>query len=347
MLAQRPGDILIVDDDPTFLSSACLTLTRCRHGVVSCASLDEAYHQIEHGSFDAVLCAQNLPDGEGQALCQFIKSNPELQRVSFALLVDTVTKESVLAQPVIEGLFGMAPVVGVALPDDVIAKTVTGEELALRVRSLLRMRRYLEEISNSIGALMTVAEGVEEQDKRARGHCRRLSTMAIELGAMLGCDEWQLTILERAGYLHDIGKVSIPDAIIEKATPLSPRELEIIQDHCVLGENLCHPIAALQPVLPIIRHHHERIDGSGYPDGLQGNHIPILAQIFSIVDIYDSLRTWRPYRAALSEIHAVELMNQEVAKGLWNKKIFEAFKSSTLPGLDQRLDGMHILWPEV
>jgi putative two-component system response regulator len=171
--------------------------------------------------------------------------------------------------------------------------------------------------------------------------------MCIELGSVLGLEEWQLTALERAAYLHDVGKVSIPGAIISKAESLTPREMEIIQEHCVLGERLCQPMVALRPVLPIIRNHHERANGTGYPDGLHGEAIPVLAQVFAIPDIYDALRIWRPYRTSMDELQAVALMRQEVAQGFWNTHIFDAFISQVLPGLDERLDSAHVLWPMV
>ena len=192
---------------------------------------------------------------------------------------------------------------------------------------------------------MRVAEGIEEQDRRASGHCKRLSLMAVELGASLGCDEWQLTTLERAGYLHDIGKVCVPGAIIEKTAPLSPREVQIMQGHCVLGERLCAPVATLHSVLPIIRHHHERGDGTGYPDGLRLERIPILAQVFAVPDIYDALRTWRPYRPPLTSGQAIGVLRQEVDRGFWNSAIYEAFCERVLPNLETRLEASGALWP--
>jgi putative two-component system response regulator len=233
----------------------------------------------------------------------------------------------------------------VAPPDDVIFKTIALVDLVMRVQILLRMRRYLDEITNAVSTLMAVAEGIEEQDKRARGHCKRLSIMALELGAVMGCDDWQLTALERAAYLHDVGKVAVPGALISKPDSLTPREMEIIQSHCIQGERICMPLAALQPVLPIIRHHHERLDGTGYPDGLRGQDIPVLAQILSIPDIYDALRMWRPYRAPMYQQQAVAVMLQEVNQGFWNRHIFDAFVNQVLPGLDERLDSYHVLWP--
>ena len=338
MQAHRPGDVLIVDSDQKFLATAWGALTGGKHVLTTCASLAEARRHVEMTPFDVVLCAHRLPDGAGAELCDFIKTNPELSRVSFALLVDPLSP------------LGPAPaedksLVGRTEPDDVITKPMRDKALLRRVQSLLRMSRYLEEIQNTIGALMQIAEGVEEQDKRNVGHCKRLAIMAIELGSMMGCDEWQLTALERAGYLHDIGMVRIPGAITAKVQPLSPREMEMIQNHAVYGEELCRNVAALRPVVPIIRHHHERADGTGYPDGLRGEQIPWLTQIFAIPHLYEALRSWRPYRAPMPEPQAVELMRGEVARGYWNAKMFDAFLNHVLPGLEDRLDSMHISWP--
>jgi len=348
MEAQRPGDILIVEDDSAFLSSACLTLTRCRHGVVSCSSAEEAHNHLQRIPFDLILIGHSLPDSDGASLCQAIKSDANLQSISVGMLIDAASEAAMTP----DSLTGTGTGFGketrtsdVFAPDDYIRKDASASELIMRVRSLLRVRRYLEEIQNTIGALTSFAEGAEEQDKRARGHCKRLAIIAIELGSVLKLDDWSLTTLERAGYLHDIGKTCIPGALLQKAQPLSPREMQIIQSHCVVGEKLCRGIAALNPALPVIRHHHERLDGSGYPDGLKGEEIPILAQVFSIVDIYESLRLWRPYRPPLTETHTIQVMTQEVDKGYWNRKIFDLFQTHVLPGLDGRLMSQQIQWP--
>ena len=345
MESQRPGDILIVDDDSAFLSMACVALTRCRHGIVTCSSGEEAIAHLERIPFDVVLCGTQLPDMEGEELCRHIKTDSNLQCISVGLLLDATAEGLTTLEGLSAATAGSARMRDAAVPDDFILKNTSEQELIIRVRCLVRVRRYLEEIYNSVSTLMTFAEGAEEQDKRARCHCKRLTIMAIELGAVLGLDEWSLTTLERAGYLHDIGKACIPGAIMAKALPLSPREMQIIQSHCTIGEKLCRNVAALEPVLPIIRHHHERLDGSGYPDGLKGEQIPVLAQIFSIIDIYESLRLWRPYRPPLTEPHAVQVISDEIGRGFWNRRIFEDFRDQVLPGLETRLRAQNAMWP--
>ena len=345
MQAQRPGDILVIDGDAAYTSALLPVLSARGHHVTVCRTAAEARHELERFSFDVVLCARHLPDGEGQQLCHELKSSTDGAITPFGLLVSdareidemTYRPSGVVEQPAYGDLVP---------PDEYLSRHLPLDEMPARVQTLMRIGRYQEEIYKSIGTLMKVAEGIEEQDKRMTGHCKRLSIMAVELGAVLGCDEFQLTALERAGYLHDIGKVAIPGAVISKSERLSPREMEIIQAHCVLGERLCADVAALKPVLPIIRHHHERADGTGYPDRLRGQEIPVLAQILSIPDIYDALRMWRPYRPPMNDAQAVDVLRQEVSRGYWNRLIFDAFVDKVLPGLDDRLDAAHVLWPQ-
>jgi putative two-component system response regulator len=345
MQAQRPGTILIVDADEVFLSSASSALVQCGHVVMTCRTGMEARRDLERMPYDVVLCGWKLPDEDGATLCHYIKTHAQLPYVAVGTLTDAAVDDMWIAK-IFAGSAGEGNSSQDA-PDELIVRAVGGQELCVRVQALLQLRRYRQEIDNALGTLMALAEGVEEQDRRARGHCKRLSIMCVELGSVMGMDEWQLTALERAAYLHDVGNVSIPGAIISKIHALTPREMEIIQGHCQLGEALCRPVAALKPVLPIIRHHHERANGTGYPDGLYGEGIPVLAQIFSIPDIYDSLRMWHPYRTSMSEAQAFQIMRQEVAQGFWNVHIFDAFVAHVLPGLDERLDSVHALWPTI
>jgi putative two-component system response regulator len=346
MQAVRPGDILIIDSDIIYAAAAETSLATRGHHVTVCRTAAEGRHQLERFTFDVVLVARDLSDGDGQLLCHEIKSTTDLAILSIGLLVNTTQEiDEIMYRPSGMRLGGQE--IDLIQPDEFISKKLQLDELPGRVQSLMRMGRYQEEIYNAIGTLMKVAEGIEEQDKRMSGHCKRLSIMAVQLGAVLGCDEWQLTALDRAGYLHDVGKIAIPGAVISKAERLSPREMEMIQAHCVLGERLCQDLAALKPVLPIIRHHHERADGTGYPDRLRGQEIPILAQIFSIPDIYDALRMWRPYRPPMNQAQAVDIMRQEVMRGYWNRLIFETFVEKVLPGIEDQLDAAHALWPQI
>jgi putative two-component system response regulator len=146
------------------------------------------------------------------------------------------------------------------------------------------------------------------------------------LGEYLGLDAEQVTALGLGGVVHDIGKVKVPDSILLKPGPLSGEEWAVMREHPVVGERICAPLKSFRFVLPIIRHHHEKRDGSGYPDGLSGNEIPIGARILQVVDVYDALTSIRPYKAAMSEPAAIRILREEVGKGWWDPGVLEAFE---------------------
>jgi putative two-component system response regulator len=142
----------------------------------------------------------------------------------------------------------------------------------------------------------------------------------------MGVSDTELVHVRRGALLHDIGKMGIPDAILLKPGPLTPEERKIMQQHPVVGESICAPLKSFRLVLPIIRHHHEKLDGSGYPDGLKGERIPVTARILSLADVYDALTTERPYKPAFSRDDALQKMGEEVQRGWWDPKLFEEFR---------------------
>ena len=309
----------------------------------------KARAHVQRDFFDAVLCGLELPDDSGAAFCRWIKSQDDLQGLPVGLVVESsrIKHPDDPLEAIMRDIAPDAPVLsGPLAPDEFILRPVRTEEFVVRVGALIKLRRYREEIGNTLTTLLAVAEGIEEQDRRERGHCRRLSMMGVLLGAAAGLNDYQLLILDRAGFLHDIGKSCIPGAILEKSLPLTPREMEIVREHPILGEKLCRPIIGLQPVLPIVRHHHERGDGSGYPDRLTLNQIPYLTQLFSIVDVYDSLRTWRSYRPALGQNAALKVLADEVERGYWNRRLFELFEREVVPTLEEQFTAHSINWPE-
>src|SRR5208282_2613208 len=151
-------------------------------------------------------------------------------------------------------------------------------------------------------------------------------------GQKLGLPEEEIKALRRAGIVHDIGKVAVPDSILLKPGPLSADQIEIMRKHPVVGERICAPLRTFHLVLPIIRHHHERHDGSGYPDGLRGSEIPLTAAILQLADVYDALTTDRPYRAAMPRDAALDTMEAEATRGWWDRELFAAFSTMVLSG---------------
>lgn len=348
MQAHRPGDILIVDGNSQFLTLASTTLSRRGHAVRVCSYAREAREHLERHTFDALLCALELPDGSGAELCAWTKGHGDLTNMPVALFVDA-DRVAPSSDPVADIMRDFAPdaprLGGNLAPDEFIVRPIRAEEFVVRVAAMLKMRRYRDEVSSTLDALIAVAEGIEEQDKRAQGHCRRLATLAVLLGAAAGCNEYQLLTLERAGFLHDIGRAQIPGALLEKVQPLTPRENEIVREHPIFGEKLCRGVAALAPLLPVIRHHHERGDGSGYPDRLKAAQIPPLAALFSVVDVFDSMMTWRPYRQPLPQWEALQTLRRESEQGFWSRDLVELFARQVLPIADEHLRASGVSWP--
>ena len=173
--------------------------------------------------------------------------------------------------------------------------------------------------------LFALSVAVEQRDRHTSGHCERLAAIAVGLGVTMGLAGRRLSALYRGGFLHDVGKVGIPDSILFKPGPLTTEEWDTMRTHTLLGENICRPLKSLAPVLPIIRHHHERWDGSGYPDGLKGEEIPLLARILQVVDIYDALASPRPYKKAFTSEHALSVIQEETDRGWRDPLVVHAF----------------------
>ncbi len=172
---------------------------------------------------------------------------------------------------------------------------------------------------------MTLALTIEARDPMTNGHCERLALYAVQLGRALGVSAEDLEALHRGGYLHDVGKIGVPDSVLLKAGPLTPDEFELMKRHPEIGDSLCAPLQSLRRVRPIVKCHHERIDGSGYPAGLKGDEVPLLAQIVGIVDVYDALTSPRAYRPAWTVEDTIRYLWQEVEKGKFLAYHVEAF----------------------
>jgi putative two-component system response regulator len=214
--------------------------------------------------------------------------------------------------------------------DDFLSKPVNKQELLARVHSLLRLKHFTDELDNAEAVLFSLALTIEAKDPYTEGHCDRLSKYSVALGEKLRLSEDQRVALRRGGLIHDIGKLAVPEHILLKPGPLTAEERKIMEQHTIQGERICAPLRSFRNVLPIIRHHHEKQDGSGYPDGLEGADVPLTARILQITDIYDALTTDRPYRKALSTEKAFSIMQEEVKRGWWDGSILDEFKAVIL-----------------
>jgi putative two-component system response regulator len=254
-----------------------------------------------------------MPWMGGFEVCEKIKANPDTYLIPVIMVTGLSDKESR-----IEGIRVGA--------DDFLTRPVDRTELLARVTSLLKLKYRTDELERAESVLFTLARSIEGKDPYTHGHCERLAEYSAALGRHVGLPEDQVTALRRAGVVHDVGKIAIPDAIILKPTSLSPDEWKLMREHPVIGERICAPLKSFRAVLPIIRHHHEKLDGSGYPDGLKEDQIPIAAQVLQIVDVYDALTTVRPYKPAFSITDALQTMKTEVAEGWWDPRIFDEFE---------------------
>jgi putative two-component system response regulator len=209
--------------------------------------------------------------------------------------------------------------------DDFFAKPFDLLEIRTRVAALLRVKFLLDQLERAESVITTLGLTIEARDPYTAGHCERLARYAVSLGRALGVDDAMLKALWLGGFLHDLGKIAVPDRILLKNGPLGVEERAVIQTHPVVGADLVREMRTLDDVRPLIRHHHERYDGSGYPDGLKGKGIPLGARIMAVVDVYDALRTERPYKPPLTHQEAVTILLRETDAGYWDPRVTKTF----------------------
>jgi putative two-component system response regulator len=313
-IARHAPRILVVDDHPRIAGLMSELLTQRGYDVVTAADADQAEAEVRRQAPDLILSDVKMPGKSGYELCRQLKSDPVTRLIPFVLITG-LTDSSDKVRGIEAGA------------DDFLNKPVLAEELTARVKSLLRVKEFTDELETADSVLCTLGLIVENRDPYTEGHCERLASRAADLGRHLGLDEDSIVALRRGGYLHDLGKIAVPDGILKKGSDLTLQEWEIMKRHPVTGESICKPLKSLRLVLPIIRHHHEHADGSGYPDGLRAGEIPLLPRVLQVVDVYDALRTARPYKPALSYDQAAQTMREEARQGLWDAQLVNEFFS--------------------
>ncbi len=309
---RRTPRVLVVDDNPDILAVMCDLLTGQGYQVVAVANPGAAEAEILRQPPDLIISDVIMPEKSGYEFCQEIKSNPATRLIPFVLITGLSDREDR-----VKGIESGA--------DDFLNKPIFAEEMFARVRSLVKLKEFTDELETAESVLCTLALSVESRDPYTDGHCERLAAHASDLGRYLGLEEEPVVALRRGGYLHDLGKVAVPDEILRKETKLTAEEWKVMKQHPVTGENICKPLKSLRMVLPIIRSHHEHWNGRGYPDGLRGEEIPLLARILQVVDVYDALRTARPYKPALSHEQAAITMRNEARAGFWDEELVGEF----------------------
>jgi putative two-component system response regulator len=306
------GTVLVVDDQEENLRLLADSLQPLGYEVWPAADGPTALSIARQRQPDVILLDVMMPAMDGFEVCRRLKADADTRLLPVVFVTGLDSREAR-----IEGLD-----VGAT---DFLSKPFDLTELEMRVRNLVSFRHLTRDLDSAEEMMFSIARAVEARDEGTGDHCDRLSLLAAQLGGRLGLDAEAVKALRRAGYLHDIGKVGIPDAVLLKPGRLTDKEWAVMRSHVEIGVRICSPLRTFRSVLPIIRHHHERRDGTGYPDRLEGDEIPLVARVFQVVDVYDALTNDRPYRPALSSDEAIAVMQGETARGWWEPHIVDSF----------------------
>ncbi len=309
---ESAGRILVVDDNPHARELLRAALVAEGYTVTLAEGGEEALAKVAEEVPELILLDINMPGLNGYEVCSRLKGTEATRLIPIIFLTSMSDLE--------DRLRGIE--VGA---DDFLTKPFRKVELLARAKSLLRVKRLNDRLENAENVLFALANAIEAKDPYTEGHIFRVATLALKLGRRLGLSAEHQESLWKGGILHDIGKIGVPDAILNKAGRLTPEEVAQMQVHVVVGERICQPLRSIRYLLPVIRHHHEKFNGAGYPDGLQGEAIPITARIVGIVDMYDALITDRPYRPRLSREEAFGIIRAGAADGTLDPELVASF----------------------
>lgn len=304
--------ILIVDDSVQNVQLLEAYLQAAGYDVACAYSGQEALDCLGRGSLpDLIILDVMMPGLSGYQVCERIKGDHEARRIPVMLL--TALQE---LEDKVRGFEAGA--------DEFLSKPVDKLELLVRVKSLLRTKHLNEDLESARDVIYTLALAIEANDPYTRGHSERVAEYGAALASRLGLDENQREVVRNAGILHDIGKIGISESILQKPGPLTSREIVVVQDHPAIGEKICKPLRSANLLLGVIRHHQERYDGEGYPDGLSGDGIPIEARIISVADAFDAMTSPRPYRPPMTRSQAISTLKLEAGKQ-WDPNVVREF----------------------
>ncbi len=302
--------ILIINEFQTERDDLQGLVEREHYRALTARSGSEGLALIECEPADLIILDRLLPDMDGAEFCRRVRSDRRLDLTPIIMISGEAGHENARMG---------------ADADAFIARPFHPEALSARIGSLLRQKAVAHWIEESETVLLSLAQTVELRDQNTAGHCDRLAALSVAMGMAMDLPSSHLIALHRGAYLHDIGKIAVPDAVLFKNGPLNEEEWAIMKTHPVKGETICRPMKSLNPVLPIIRSHHERWDGSGYPDGLAGVNIPLLARVLQLADIYDALTADRCYKAAMSSTNALRIMQEETDRGWHDSELLRIF----------------------
>lgn len=316
--AGSAGVVLAVDDTPGNLVVLEALLAPLGYEVLTASSGAEGLRLVADRTPDVMLLDVMMPNMDGLEVCRRMKADPATALVPIVLVTSLDARDYRLS-----GLQAGA--------DEFLSKPLDESELIVRLKSLVTRSRLQQQLHTTEAVLATIASAIELKDGTTGHHCQRLADSATALGRWLGLPQPDQEILRWAGQLHDVGKVGVPDAVLAKPGPLTADEWRLMQSHAELGERILQPLAGLEPVLPIVRHHHEWWDGGGYPDRLAGEDIPMLARVFQLVDAFDALTSTRPYKPAYPADQALAIMDSESGRR-FDPELLEEFVDAVSNG---------------
>ncbi|MFL6448224.1 MAG: HD-GYP domain-containing protein [Bryobacteraceae bacterium] len=294
-------------------------VSETNHELLRVQSVEQTLALVSSGHIDLILADTSVDGLSAIELCRVLKRSPATQLLpTFVLWAQRDPDAEVSA---IE-----------AGADAFLPLPLQARIFHAHINSALRRKALVDKLDDPESILFSLAASVEERDGALSKHCERLARIATSIGMALQLSASDILALQRGGYLHDIGKVAIPDSVLFKPSPLTPEEWRIMECHTVKGEQICKGMKSLRRVLPILRHHHEKWDGSGYPDRLRGNEIPLLARIVQLADIYDALTSEREYKREHSPAEAVEIIQAETRRG-WRDPFLTARFAEMLPSI--------------
>jgi putative two-component system response regulator len=304
--------ILVVDDEPSITAMLEYILTAAGYAVTRASDGMEALDRIAGSAPDLVLLDLDMPRLGGFDVCRQIKSTPSLRFIPVVILTGRDASEARLR----------AWDLGA---DDFLNKPFQAVDVVARCRSLIRVKELVSELDSAHSVVFALARAIEAKSRFTQGHTERVTVYALALAARLGVSDKERKTLEHGAALHDIGKIAVPDVILNKPGPLTPEEYAIIKTHPLEGVRIVEPLRSTRDAIPIIRWHHERLDGKGYPDGRKGDAIPLLPRLLAVADVYDALSSDRPYRPAMPLERCLRILQEEAAGGGLDPELVRLF----------------------
>lgn len=310
---ESAGRVFVVDDDDQVRGLMRRLLTRAGYTVEEFAVGATALDAIRERPPDLVLLDLMLPDASGNDILAQIRENPSTRLLPVVMMTGHGTRDDRLR----------AQRTGVT---DFLAKPVAADELLPRVKSLVLLKHFADEHEHAEQVILMLAKTIDARDSYTAGHSGRVAQYACDVAERLGQKPAEIEDIRRGALFHDIGKIVVPDSVLKKVGPLTAEERLTINQHPVAGCELLSGMKTMRRILPIVYHHHERLDGSGYPDGISGGDIPQVVRIVSVANVFDVLTTTRAYRPAMTFEQAWNVIDEDVARGRLDPDLVKALK---------------------